>query len=249
MICPFCGAENEDGRAACTKCGYKFAVSLSFPEKKSELVGDNQDSVQYNETIQNNADKTASDLDIPQVTSETTEDEKKTTTESIRERVAELDASQETEKYSKDEKAEFLLSAILAVVAIGVLIHECMTTPLEKWTTDFVFLAIMGVIGLIAGILYMVFEKSFPGSIPGTIIRTIVLILLLEYHNYFTVPLFVIVIGVSIYFFLMYCFGGASARFLGIISLMLLPFGGVVVAIMISLFLNGTSGRKKKRGR
>lgn len=144
-----------------------------------------------------------------------------------------------TEK-AKGNLKEFILAAILMGAAIAVFIHFIVNDPYGN-PFDITGMGIIGGIGLLAAILCMGIEGSFPVSIKGLLACSVFLVLAMEFP--ITTPILLFMYVVCIYSLAVSYGGRLSGVALGTVAIICLPFWGVILLIMIEMLFGGGSRR------
>ena len=239
MVCIFCGKENDDSAKKCRYCGYVFEEvhdkdstcnsnnnELNLKESQVDIIHSNNNYFKDKQVSEKIDDSTESETTYKwKITHET--------------------RKEPTHKDTK--KNEAIISAILYVIVIGIIMYGLIVHGSLKALFEIECQIALGIVGVIAFISCGVFEGILPGTLKGTILRTFFLLMAWEIPNIVTIPLYLIVIIISIYNLYLKFYGRRQGFLLGLISILCLPFLGIFIAVIVGLFLRELSASKKKK--
>lgn len=142
-------------------------------------------------------------------------------------------------RYSKKDVIEWIIATILFLVAIGVFIHYMINDPWGNML-NIIGVGILGAIGLLAAILSIGFEGSFPVPIKLLFGCSAILLLAVEFPIF--TPFLIFLYVVCIYFLYISYDGRLSGVALGSVAIICLPFWGVILILLIDMFFSGAAG-------
>ncbi len=234
--CIFCGIENEDLATTCKNCGYVFEDAAVH----KAADGDIKDECIIKES---SGELTRGENDLL-----TNQSEHNNAENISKYKWREIPEIKEDPTIKVSEKKEILVAIIFYLMAIGIVAYGVMSRGTIEVIFDIEYEIALGIIGFIAFLVCGAFEGRFPGTIRGTVARTLIFIFVIEFPNFITIPLYLIVLGVSIVLFFHMCFGRLSGALLGSVSIIFLSFMGLFIAVAIGLFFREyTGGRKNNR--
>ncbi len=236
--CIFCGTENEDLATVCKNCGYVFEDAAIHKTATSDKKDESIKTTSTDELKQEERDLLNNQYEYNR------------SENAPKYKWREIPEIEEDPEIEISEKKEILAAILLYVIAIGIVAYGVFTRGTIEVIFDIEYEIALGIIGFIAFIICGAFEGQFPGTIKGTVARTILFLFVLEIPNFITIPLYLIVLGVSIVYFYYMCYGRLSGALLGSVSIIFLPFMGLFIAVAIGLFFREyTGGRRNNRRR
>ena len=237
MICPLCGKENIESSEKCVECGYEFEESFNRrvvdPNKakldsmRKELEQNQSDELQPERCDYDAKYSKVSDIGLDSIEME------------LEERLAVCEGQ------ARQDGVEYSIAAVLFGIGVFVFVHFIVNDPHGN-PFSFPGMGILGAIGLIAAILSIKFEGSFPVTIKELLACGVFLLVALEFP--ITTPILLFIYGFCVYSLLMTYNGRMGGVALGTVAIIFLPFWGAVILILIEmLFMGASSGSKNSK--